>query len=54
MAAAVDNESLEIDQEFNSSLMAVGNLFVMRSARDGVLSVAYATAEQNLPGSVWA
>jgi pimeloyl-ACP methyl ester carboxylesterase len=47
MAAAVDNESLEIDQEFNSSLRAVGNLFVMHSARDGVLSAAYATAEQD-------
>jgi pimeloyl-ACP methyl ester carboxylesterase len=47
MAAAVDNESLEIDQEFNASLNAVGNLFVMHSARDGVLSAAYATAERD-------
>jgi esterase/lipase superfamily enzyme len=45
MAAAVDNESLEVDQEFYMSLNAAENIFVMHSARDGVLSAAYATAE---------
>jgi esterase/lipase superfamily enzyme len=47
MAAAVDNESLEIDQEFYMSLATVKNLFVMHSARDGVLSSAYAVAERD-------
>jgi pimeloyl-ACP methyl ester carboxylesterase len=45
MAAAVDNESLETDQEFNLSLNAVERLFVLHSIRDEVLASAYSTAE---------
>jgi esterase/lipase superfamily enzyme len=45
MAAAVDNESLEFDQEFNLALDAVDNIFVMHSVRDEVLASAYSTAE---------
>ena len=45
MAAAVDNESLELDQEFYLALNSVANLFVMHSVRDEVLNLAYGTVE---------
>jgi esterase/lipase superfamily enzyme len=45
MAAAVDNESLEKGEEFFSSRNSVANIYVMHSARDGVLGGAYRLAE---------
>lgn len=44
-AAAVDNECLELREEFHESLQAIGNMYVFHSARDGVLSLSYLTAE---------
>ncbi|OAI16153.1 hypothetical protein A1507_12125 [Methylomonas koyamae] len=45
MAGAVDNESIEIDEEFNLSLSSLERLFVMHSAKDEVLATAYRIAE---------
>jgi len=45
MAAAVDNESLEEGEEFFSSRNSVASIYVMHSARDGVLASAYKAAE---------
>lgn len=45
MAASIDNESLEPNEEFHLSLDAVKRVFVMHSARDEVLATAYRVAE---------
>ena len=45
MAGAVDNESLELDEEFHPSLKNIKKLFVLHSARDEVLAFAYQAAE---------
>lgn len=45
MAGAVDNESIERDEEFNLSLLNLERLFVMHSAKDEVLASAYRVAE---------
>jgi len=45
MAGAVDNESLESDEEFYPALRSAGQVFVLHSARDEVLSTAYRLAE---------
>ncbi|WFP51144.1 alpha/beta hydrolase [Methylomonas sp. EFPC3] len=45
MAGAVDNESIEIDEEFNLSLSSLERLFIMHSAKDEVLASAYRLAE---------
>jgi esterase/lipase superfamily enzyme len=45
MAAAVDNESLEEGEEFFASRNSVDNIYVMHSARDGVLAGSYKLAE---------
>lgn len=44
-APAVDNESLEPDEEFFRSVPSCGRLFVFHSARDGVLRISYQAAE---------
>lgn len=49
MAGAVDNESLEINEEFSAALNNLEKIFVMHSARDEVLSLAYRTAEMDSP-----
>lgn len=45
MAGAVDNESLETDEEFYLALTSLGKIFVLHSARDEVLATAYRAAE---------
>lgn len=45
MAAAIDNEVLERDEEFHPSIDNVERLFVFHSKNDGVLSGAYRLAE---------
>lgn len=45
MAGAVDNESLESDEEFYPALNSAGRIFVLHSARDEVLASAYRVAE---------
>lgn len=45
MAGAVDNESLEPKEEFSASLNSLNTIYVMHSARDGVLATAYRAAE---------
>ena len=44
-APAVDNESLEPNEEFYNSLSSCKNIYVCHSARDGVLSLSYRAAE---------
>jgi len=44
-AAAVDNESIEKDEEYWSSVSACRNLFVFHSKNDDVLNVSYRVAE---------
>lgn len=45
MAGAVDNESIEIGEEFYPALRNLNKLYVMHSARDEVLASAYRAAE---------
>ncbi len=45
MAAAVDNEVLEKNEEFHLSVSKVGRIFVFHSMNDGVLSGVYRLAE---------
>jgi esterase/lipase superfamily enzyme len=45
MAGAVDNESIEIDEEFYLALNSLNKLYVLHSARDEVLATAYRVAE---------
>jgi esterase/lipase superfamily enzyme len=49
MAGAVDNECLEAGEEFGAALAACQRLFVLHSARDGVLRFAYQVAEWDQP-----
>ncbi|MFL7870996.1 MAG: alpha/beta hydrolase, partial [Anaerolineales bacterium] len=44
-APAVDNECLEVGEEFSQAVPSCGRLFVFHSARDGVLRVSYQAAE---------
>lgn len=44
-APAVDNECLEVGEEFSEAVPSCGRLFVFHSARDGVLRVSYEAAE---------
>ncbi|MFM5696320.1 hypothetical protein ACET6X_01095 [Aeromonas veronii] len=41
----MDNEALELGEEFQPALNSTGRIFVMHSARDDVLATAYRAAE---------
>jgi len=45
MAAAVDNEVLEQNEEFHLSISKAKNVFIFYSKNDEVLSIAYKVAE---------
>ncbi|MGN4986498.1 alpha/beta hydrolase [Aeromonas hydrophila] len=45
MAGAIDNESLELGEEFYPALLSTERVFIMHSARDEVLATAYRAAE---------
>ena len=44
-AASVDNECLEVDEEFHQSVLSCGRVFVFHSRKDKVLASAYRVAE---------
>ncbi len=49
MAAAVDNEVLEKNEEFHQSISKIQNLYVFHSQKDGVLTYFYRMAEWDNP-----